>query len=339
MANKKVLPDLNEALQQAGFKIGHESDEFVRVNAFFRGSEDFNLAINKNTGTVSDFPRGVTYSLDTLFKYAKGEDLTEEEKKAISNLKENFSKEERFVPPEKIYDASILETLFPTYTYWLERGISEPVLKFTKSGLCHESPFYRYYVFPIFNSKGQIHGWSGRDVTGKQKVKWKHEGRSGSFIYGVYMRDDNGNMPVRDAIMKENRVNIVESIGDCLSLWEVGVWNTIPSFGLNISPKLTAFLAVIGHKVNICFNSDENNAGNFAALKNYCKLSPYVQVRLKLTPSGKDLNDILAKDRRGLLWWNQAPSWTDDRLKKLFEEKKNSKGGLTKKEEEVYKRL
>lgn len=335
---KVETENLRALLSAAGFRIGHENHDFIRVNAFWRGSTDFNLAVNKKTGTVSDFPRGISYQLDTLLKQAKGEELTEEESKKLEAIKESFSTEEVFKAPEKIYPNSILGTLFNTHTYWLKRGISQKTLEFTRGGLCHESPFYRYYVFPIFNSRGQIHGLSGRDTTGKQKIKWKHEGKSGSFIYGVYMKDENGKMPVRDSILENKEVNIVESVGDCLSLWEVGVWNTIPSFGLNVSPKLTAFLAAVGCKVNICYNNDENNAGNFAAVKNYCKLIQYVDVGIKLTNPGVDLNDILCRGRQHLVLWSKSAAFSGEETKKLFEDKASDRG-LTKKEEEVYKSL
>ena len=341
---KKEKADIRSLLRSVGFSIGSESEEFIRVNAIWRGSSDHNIAVNKYTGTAADFSHGSSYTFEGLLKKAKGEALTKDEQKSLLEAKKLFREEEKFVPPEKIYPASLLDKLFPSYGYWLGRGISQEILEFTRGGLCHESPFYRYYVFPVFNSRGQIHGLSGRDTTGRQKIKWKHEGKSGTFIYGVYMPLEDGSLPVKESILEEKEVNIVESIGDCLSAWECGLWNVVPSFGLNISPKLLSFLLAVGAKINIFYNNDVKKNGNFAAVKNFCKVYNLGEVGIKLTDEGVDLNDMLQEGKEKVLDWYNRPCLNNTELKNLFWTKKKwiSNGkvvGLTNAEQKVYEAL
>ena len=78
-------------------------------------------------------------------------------------------------------------------------------------------------------------------------------------------------------IEKKRSVHIVESIGDCLSLYDNGVKNVLVSFGLNISPKFIAKLSGIPiDKIFISFNNDfnsERNRGFEGAIKSIFKLA------------------------------------------------------------------
>jgi hypothetical protein len=45
------------------------------------------------------------------------------------------------------------------------------------------------YVFPIFNLKNNIIGFSGRDTTNISKIKWKHLGEKSDFLYPLFLND------------------------------------------------------------------------------------------------------------------------------------------------------
>ena len=145
------------------------------------------------------------------------------------------------------------------------------------------------YVFPIFNSKEEIVGFSGRDITNQSKIKWKHLGDKINWCYPTFLN--------LDIVKEKKEVYIIESIGDCLSLWDAGIKNTIVTFGLEVSVSiLNLLLKVDPNKIYISFNNDENKnkASNEAADKAINKLLRYFdknQLYIKL-PSKKDFGEM-----------------------------------------------
>ena len=148
------------------------------------------------------------------------------------------------------------------------------------------------YVFPIFDLNNQIIGFSGRDITNKSKIKWKHIGEKKDWIYPLH---------INKAPFNEKEIFLVESIGDCLSMWDAGVTNTVVTFGLDISISILNFLLRSDFKkINISFNNDleKNSAGNIAAKKSYNKLLRYFdknQLNIKL-PTKKDFGEMTKEE-------------------------------------------
>ena len=178
---------------------------------------------------------------------------------------------------EKIFPPSCLSELLPHYIFYNKRGISDPVLSKLKGGLATKGKMYQRFVFPIYNEYGQIHGFSGRDMSNKEgRPKWKHIGRKSSWVYPAYVPMENNSFV---NCSDKDYVIIVESIGDCLNLVENGFTNILVSFGLDISSKLLCSIVKFGFKsVFISFNNDLNskeNRGMEAAIKNYLKLLNY----------------------------------------------------------------
>ena len=67
-----------------------------------------------------------------------------------------------------------------------------------------------------YNEYGQIHGFSGRDMTkNSDKPKWKHMGKKSGWVYPAYVPTKEG---AYHDCMTQDYVIIVESIGDCLNL-------------------------------------------------------------------------------------------------------------------------
>jgi len=157
---------------------------------------------------------------------------------------------------------------------------------------------YQRFVFPIYNEYKQIHGFSGRDMSGKEgRPKWKHMGKKKSWVYPAYV-------PTKDGIFFDNvnkdYVLIVESIGDALSCIENGISNVLVSFGLDISSKLLCSLIQFDFKqVILSFNNDSNkedNRGMNACVKNYLKLLNYydtsnIKICLPVQNDFGDMND------------------------------------------------
>lgn len=106
-------------------------------------------------------------------------------------------------------------------------------------------------------------------------------------------------------IKEKKQVVLVESIGDFLALYTVGIKNVLVLFGVSLSAAVIAFL--LKHdvaKINICLNNDEekNSVGNNAAKDIKKELQSYFdesQLNIINLPY-KDINDWLLADKDGL---------------------------------------
>jgi len=282
MVNETNLhPDrIKEILEELGYKLV-DRGRYWQSNAAFRNGDNATaLQIWKNSGVWRDFvsqsaplpfSKLLETHLGTNSKTILGKYFTDD---YVSAPKE-ATQDDRLTM-EKIYEESLLEDLFPHYSFYKRKGISDPVLKFLKGGLATKGQMYQRFVFPIYNEYGQIHGFSGRDMSTRENVpKWKHLGRKTKWIYPYYVEGDKG-FAVQQAIEKHRSVIIVESIGDLLNLLEHGFYNVLVSFGLDISPKLLCHLNSLDvDRIIVSLNNDSDkstNRGARASVKNYLKL-------------------------------------------------------------------
>ena len=319
---KSVLEDLGYSLIDRG--------NFWHANAAFRGGDNAtSLKIYKDTGTWVDFVENTPYmsfrrliekTLRTkdkslILKYLKNQDAN------INYNDVNSGRLER-IEMEKIYSNSELSKLLPHYKYYNNKGVSDDVLKFLLSGIDTGGSMYQRYVFPILNENKDIHGFAGRDVAPStnttKRPKWKLMGGKSNWIYPYFFENFSG-ISVKDAIAKEKKVILVESIGDCLKLLENGIHNVLVSFGLNLSSKLVCFLVEMGlDKIIISFNNDydkDHNRGLDAAIKSYLKLLNFFSKDnlLICLPTKNDFGEMESKDFNS---WEKKLSSMNDTLQR-----------------------
>ena len=149
------------------------------------------------------------------------------------------------------------------------------------------------YVFPIFNSRDEIVGFTGRyikEVTGDYKIaKWKHIGSVSNWCFPLKYN--------LKEIQSKKEVILVESVGDMLALWNAGIKNTIVTFGLTVSKAITTLLIKLDiNKIFVSFNNDDEHtgAGNRAAEEAAQKLLLHFdpdQVCVRL-PSKNDFGEM-----------------------------------------------
>ena len=190
----------------------------------------------------------------------------------------------------------------------------------------------RRFVFPVHNEYSQIHGFSGRDMSGhKNAPKWKHIGRKSKWLYPYY-----SSKLCRESIDNKKEVILVESIGDLLNLNQHNYYNVLVSFGLDISPKLLCLLIGLDiDRVIISFNNDSDKASNrgaIASVKNYLKLLSYFDVN-KLSiclPVKNDFGEMSSEDFS--TWSNKCSTERPDQPSQIlsFAEKLGRSGGLAK---------
>jgi len=282
MVNETNLhPDkIKEILEELGYKLVDRGRYWQSNAAFRNGDNGTALQIWKNSGVWRDF---VSNSSPLPFSKLLETHLGTNDKKVLGKYFSEDYRPAQHEPTqddrltmEKIYDESTLENLFPHYSFYKEKGIGKEVLKFLKGGLATKGHMYQRFVFPIYNEHGQIHGFSGRDMSQRSNVpKWKHLGRKTKWVYPYYM-EGRKSFPTQVAIENERSVIIVESIGDLLNLLEHGFRNVLVCFGLDISPKLLCHLTSLDiDRITLAFNNDSDkssNRGARAAVKNYLKL-------------------------------------------------------------------
>ena len=297
---------IKSILEELGYRLTDKGSYWQSAALYRSGDNPTALQIYKDTGAWKDYVKGTSFmafkkllvlTLNTndpkeLSKYINKDEvffLAEKSKDSIQNIE-----------MEEIYPESSLPKLLPHYQFYQNRGISDTTLKKLKGGLATKGQMYQRFVFPIYNQYGQIHGFSGRDMSGKEgRPKWKHIGKKNSWAFPAHTPTKNG--PLFDSV-KEDYVIIVESVGDCLSLNEHGFNNVLVSFGLDIQSKLLCFILNLNFKhVFISFNNDfekKENRGMEAAIKNYLKLLNYFDkdsIKICL-PDKNDFGDMSEKD-------------------------------------------
>lgn len=182
-------------------------------------------------------------------------------------------------PPPQIYPADCLERLIRDHSYWNARSISDATIAPFRGGVAATGSLADRYVFPIFSDNGDIIGFDARclrrlsDEERKRfkRPKWKHLSPSSHFIWGSL--DDI-----------DDRIVLVESIGDSLMLREHGVPESLCLFGTNLSERLLGYIISRNpRQVVISTNRDstrvyhgvESRPGQDAALRIAKALAPF----------------------------------------------------------------
>lgn len=292
--------NVGEILTNLGYALKDFGKEY-RAKPIYRDSDnDTVLRIYKDSGNWVDFKENISGDFTSLVKLSLKLDTQDQAKAWLKdkNFTPIFIKDTRpEIKTPKIFDKDLLIKLKKDHSYWINRNISEETLNLFLGGVAENGKMKNRYVFPIFNSKKEIVGFSGRDITNKSKIKWKHLGDKINWCYPNFLN--------LEEIKSQKEAILIESIGDCLALWDAGIKNTIVTFGLDISISiLNLLLKIDPNKIYISFNNDQekNNAGNFAAEKGKNKLLRYFdpkQIQIKL-PDKKDFGEMSAEEI--LIW-------------------------------------
>jgi hypothetical protein len=232
---------------------------------------------------------------------------------------------------ERIYPEECLKKLFPNFSLYEKRGISESVQKLYKCGLASNGKMYRRIVFPIYNENAQIFGFSGRKVDEDNDApKWKHIGLKSNWIYPAMIP----NFPeINDEVI------LVESIGDSMALTQNGFSNNLVMFGLDCGPKLLNFLISKNlSKIYISTNNDESssiNRGLIAAIKVLIKLSSFFDLNIIeiKPPLLKDFGEMQTSDNALIFQeWKKRNSLTNEEILRTIENNSSefNKSKLTK---------
>lgn len=307
-----------ESLEKLGYNLLDFGNHW-RTRAIYRDGQTPNsVLVYKDNGVWRDF--GSQDTKPKPFVALVKETLKTEDQSIISkfidesNLRYSPSKKEEKIEMEKIYPESMLEKLLPITNFYLDRNISEETQKLFKCGYSGSGKMYRRIVFPIYNLDGQIHGFSGRSVSdGDEKTpKWKHIGRKNNWIYPYHLS--------KEAIESKKEVIIVESIGDCLALYEHGHRNVLVNFGLDVPDKMLAYLNSFEiERIIVSCNNDKDkaiNSGAISSIKNISKLFQFFDLStLRINPpvGYNDFGDMNMDENSEELfnkWYDRRDKWS-----------------------------
>ena len=301
------LNNLMENLIQILEKIGYQSNSLkdlggeLQTRPLYRDSDNNTaLVIRKSDGVFYDFVERFGGSLEYLIQLTL-KTTPEESKKLLedNNVVINTTNEsESFIKQQKVFDKTMLERLIKDHSYWIGRGISKELVEQFGGGITYNGRMAGRYVIPIWNSKEQLVGFTGRSISNDEKyIRWKICGQKSSWIFPAHLNK-------RDIINKK-KVILVESFGDAISLMEIGVKNVLFLWGVVLSPKIIQFLLKLDMQeiiISLNDDSDKNFIGNISANVVKQELEKYFdddQVRI-VVPKYNDYNEFLVKDRIGL---------------------------------------
>ncbi len=239
MFNSGELKNLNNKdsikniLMSHGYPVS-DGPNYINTSAIWRGGNDpKSVAIYYSDGICCDFVSGTKFDVKTLISLVTNQkdDKALQEYLNKNNVIIDSAPVNVKIQQPRIFSSEILRELLPIYDYWIKRGISENVLKEVGGGIYNYKGIFKgKYLFYISNSKNQIVGLAGRDVSGNDgNYKWVLRGNKASWCYPASIN--------YKIIKDKNSVFLVESVGDMLSLFECGIKNVLVLFGteLNLS--------------------------------------------------------------------------------------------------------
>lgn len=313
-------------IESSLIELGYQLKDFGnhwRANAAYRdGNNPLSLMIYKDTGVWRDF---VENKAPMPFKKLVELTLNTNDPNVIKKYtQDSFESTEVYIKKEKlemekIYPENCLKKLFPNYDFYNKRSIGEEIQKMYKCGLASAGKMYRRVVFPVYNSNGQIYGFTGRKLDENSEApKWKHIGLKSNWIYPA-------NIPDFPEIT--DKVFLVESIGDSMALTQNGFTNNLVTFGLDCSPAVMNFLISKNLKtIYISTNNDQESAKNrglIAAIKILIKLSSFFDLDvLKIKPPlMNDFGEMQMSDNSLIFCeWNKRNPLSTEDIIKIIEE-------------------
>ena len=295
--------NIKETLIDLGYSLTELPHEF-RCRPIYRESgNNTSLRILKSSGRWIDFSANKRGNFLDLVALTLGLKNIDEAREHLSNYNFRFdlisnAEEEKILLPS-FFDIKEIDKIKKTHQYWIDRGISKQVISLFKGGICENGKMNNRYTFPIFENE-KIIGFSGRDISAKKseyRPKWKHLGNKSFWLYPLFVNEAE--------IRKQNEIILVESIGDCLSLFEAGIKNSMVIFGTFLSKSVIKKLIEFDlNKIYISLNNDFDNGGvgNRASEEIKSRLLGFFdesQIEIKL-PKLKDFNEMLIQSKEEL---------------------------------------
>ena len=182
----------------------------------------------------------------------------------------------------------------------LKKGYKEEFL--VKTGLCYKREndgqlVDRYagrVIFPWFNISGKVVAFGGRLLDSRTKgVQQKYVNSPDSDIYHKE-RELYGIYQAKRAIVKEDRVFMVEGYTDVIAMHQAGIENVVANSGTALSMHQIHILHRFTSNITLLYDGDE--AGIHAAMRGTdMLLSEGMNIKVLLLPDGDDPDSFSRK--------------------------------------------
>ena len=182
----------------------------------------------------------------------------------------------------------------------LKKGYKEEFL--VKTGLCYKREndgqlVDRYagrVIFPWFNISGKVVAFGGRLLDSRTKgVQQKYVNSPDSDIYHKE-RELYGIYQAKRAIVKEDRVFMVEGYTDVIAMHQAGIENVVANSGTALSMHQIHILHRFTSNITLLYDGDE--AGIHAAMRGTdMLLSEGMNIKVLLLPDGDDPDSFARK--------------------------------------------
>ena len=170
-----------------------------------------------------------------------------------------------------------------------------------KTGLCFAredgSVFDRFrgrVIFPWFNVSGRVVGFGGRVLDSRTKgVQQKYVNSPDSEIYSK-RRELYGIYQGKSAIVKADRVYMVEGYTDVIAMHQCGLENVVANSGTALSAEQVRILHRFTSNITLLYDGDE--AGIKASIRGIdMLLSEGMNVKVLILPDGDDPDSFARK--------------------------------------------
>lgn len=246
-----------------------------------------------------------------------------------------YLKEKRQLRPETIqefqlgYAPSGWETL---YRYLVEQKCypvalveQAGLIKPRQNGSGYYDQFRERLMIPILDIQGRVIGFGSRTL-GNEDPKYLNSPETLLFDKSktLFALDK-----ARQAIIKEDKVIVVEGYFDAIALHEQGIKNVVASLGTAFSQKQLKQLLRYTESKQVVFNFDADQAGTKATQRAISEIATLVysgQVNLKILnlPQGKDADEFLKSHLEAKQTYQEllqkAPLWLDWQIQQLLVE-------------------
>jgi DNA primase len=184
------------------------------------------------------------------------------------------------------------------YTAAIAKGYKKEFL--VKTGLCLENErggYDRYSgraIFPWLNVSGKVVAFGGRVLDSRTKgVAQKYVNSPDSDIYHKE-RELYGIFQAKKAIVKEDRVFMVEGYTDVIAMHQAGIENVVANSGTALSVYQIKMLRRFTNNITLLYDGDE--AGIHAAMRGTdMLLQEGMNVKVLLLPDGDDPDSFARK--------------------------------------------
>jgi DNA primase len=154
----------------------------------------------------------------------------------------------------EVFNDSVLNKFYlKKHNYFIDRGFLPDTLKYFEMGFGTKNLDKDRCIFPVRNSYGGLVGWTGRSVIKTVKPKWLHRPKDRFFTSLNLFNIDKA----LKSILDTDTVYVVESVANCMRMYEAGFKNCVAILGMNMSETQANMLCEYASHIVLLYDNDD----------------------------------------------------------------------------------